>query len=170
MKIERTIGIGKECVYAYYFPSQVREGSFPHKIGKTKRSAIKRIITQQASMQEEPVIGTLIFCDNCFEVEAKLHLFLEDRKLSTFGDEWFDIHPNAIVNCFNTPLPELKWYQQLKYLRLTSNMTQTELANAADLRQATISSIENGNSCHMDTILEICRELKVHMTFVPIEE
>ncbi len=87
MLIEREIGTGPECVYAYYFPSQATASSFPHKIGKTKGDPVRRVRAQQASMQEAPVIGTLVRTENAFALEAKLHLYLKDRRISGYGTE-----------------------------------------------------------------------------------
>jgi DNA-binding Xre family transcriptional regulator len=169
LEIDEIIGLGNECVYSYYFPSQVTDGRFPHKIGKTKDNPTLRILSQQAGMQEKPVIGTIIWCDNCHALEQYFHLCFKEHKLDTFGDEWYNIHPSALKNVFEDGLPSLPWYEQLHYHRLRNAMTQMQLAEYADLRQATISKVESGENVNMSTILEICRELKVRMTFVPIE-
>lgn len=169
MQIEREIGTGPESVYAYYFPSQATTSSFPHKIGKTKGDPIRRIRAQQASMQEAPVIGTLVRTDNAFALEAQLHLYLKDRRLPAYGAEWFDIHPNAIQNCIEDGLPELAWYDQLQYHRLAAGLSQAELARRAGMRQATVSAIENGANAGIHSVIRLCKELHLRMTFVPSE-
>jgi DNA-binding XRE family transcriptional regulator len=164
MVIERQIGEGPESVYAYYFPSMVREGSFPHKIGRTRRDPVARVRDQQASMLEEPIIGTLVKCENCFAVESMLHIALADRRLaSTFGSEWFDIHPNAIENVIKDGPVWLPWFLQLRHHRVTQGLSQTNLGNAAGLRQETISLAENGHNISMKTFIAICEELKVRV-------
>lgn len=167
MQIEREIGTGPECVYAYYFPSQATASSFPHKIGKTKGDPVRRVRAQQASMREAPVIGTLVRTDNAFALEAQLHLYLKGRRLPAYGTEWFDIHPNAIQNCIDDGLPELAWYDQLQYHRLKAGLSQGELARRAGTRQATVSSIENGANANISSVINICKELGLRITLVP---
>lgn len=169
MLIERTIGQGPESVYAYWFPSQRTPLSFPHKIGHTKGDPIKRIKEQQASMQEEPIIGTLVRCRDSRALESQLHLAFKHRKLPTFGGEWFDIHPDAVVNAVVAGLPDLSWYDQLRHYRALAGLTQQQLGDSAGLRQASVSRVEAGEDVNVRTILELCRELKLRMTFVPLD-
>lgn len=50
----------------------------------------------------------------------------------------------------------------LKRLRKNANLTQAELATKIDMRQATVSDVENGKG-NIETVLKIIQALKVNM-------
>lgn len=171
MKIDKEIGEGPEYVYAYYFPSQAKGDSWPHKIGRAKRDPLVRIQEQQASMQEMPIIGTLVKCQNSFYIEALLHTYLKSRQMaSTFGREWFDIHPMAIENALLDGPALLPIGQQIRLARLDQKFSQALLAKAAGLRQATVSDLERGRDKLLSTLLEVARELKMVLALVKLPE
>lgn len=170
MKIERQLGEGKEVVYAYYFPSQAKGPTWPHKIGKTKKDCFSRITQQRASMQEKPVIGTLIRCDNCDVVEKLLHFSFKKFKLKNTR-EWFDISPIAVENVWKDGLHSLNIHEQLLIARHAQRLTQTELSVSAGVRQETISYVETGQgnpSLHL--IEAIANELGYKLSLVKIDD
>ena len=164
-------GSGSQFIYVYYFPSQAaNKYQWPCKIGKTRSNPVKRIKHQHASMQEEPVIGLMIRTNNCDRDEVILHTVLREHKLSTFGDEWFKINPNVVLNAYQYSAEDMTVGMQIRMARYDQNMTQTDLATAAGLRQATISKIENDGDVQLHTICECLRELKMRIILVDIPE
>lgn len=166
MRIEREIGEGSEWVYAYYFPSQATGQSWPHKIGRSRNDPRRRIKQQMASMQEAPVIGTLVRCESSRYTERLIHTRLAKRRLPTYGVEWFDIHPDALINALADGPQQLTIGEQISLARYAQNMTQQQLAAASGLRQATISKVEAGKDCRLSVVLEIARELKLRLALV----
>lgn len=158
MKIERIIGEGPETVYAWYFPSQVRPGSFPHRVGRTKGDPVARIRNEVSAAQEEPVIGTLIRTSNSRLVEMQIRLYCADRSIQPSDTGWFDVHPNAFANALED-LEYLPWYDQLHLARLREGLTQARLAAFCRLKQKTISQIESGRDVKMSSVTRVCRQL-----------
>ena len=148
MEILREIGKGDEFVYVYYFRSQVNDEAWPCKIGSTRKDPVSRIKEQQASMQEEPVVGLLIHTDNARRDERLIHAILkkEKKQLDTFGKEWFRTRPRYVEKISESVLPELPIGAQLKYLRYERGWTQAQLAEKAGIRQALVSEVETGKT------------------------
>ena len=164
MEILREIGKGDEFVYLYYFRSQVNDEAWPCKIGGTRKDPVVRVKEQQASMQEEPVIGLVMRTDNARRDERLIHAILkkEKKQLDTFGKEWFRTRPHYVEKIFETVLPELPIGAQLRYLRYEKGLTQAELAKLIGRRQALISEVETGKAdAKLSTLFEIAYALEL---------
>jgi transcriptional regulator with XRE-family HTH domain len=57
--------------------------------------------------------------------------------------------------------------QQIRKRRVEFNLSQENLASKVGIRKATLSEIENGSNCTLNTLLEILKNLdgKVEVTF-----
>ncbi len=53
---------------------------------------------------------------------------------------------------------------RLKQHRLRRNLNQTELAESAGLARRTITSVENGNGCTVNTLIRLVRALHIEHT------
>ena len=51
--------------------------------------------------------------------------------------------------------------ENIKNIRKLKNLTTTDLASLAGTSQSTISQIENGRSTNIETLIHICRALKI---------
>ena len=55
----------------------------------------------------------------------------------------------------------------IKYIRIQSNMTQSELANKINIGRTTLSDYEREKTdINFDTIIKICRECKYEIKFI----
>lgn len=161
MKVLNKIGKGKEYVYIYYFESDRKEDEYPCKIGKSKKDYIKRIKRQQASMKEEPIIGLLIQTDSCERDERLLHTLLRDKKIETYGIEWFLTNPLKVKNLYEKNYTKkISLGLTIRKHRLEMNMSQIEFSKKAGIRQATLSDIENDNGGTIETLQKIVRALE----------
>ncbi len=161
MKIEREVGAGKHCVYIYYFPSSASGARWPCKVGRAKHHPESRIKQQQASMQEEPVIGLLLHTDDPVLLESLIHARYRSQQLATYGREWFMLNPATVAaEAADGQFPDLALHEQLRVLRRRRNLTQTQLARLAGLRQATISEIESGEDAMLSTLNKVLAVLQ----------
>lgn len=176
MKVEKIIGEGSESVYAYHFPRDVSDTTWPIKIGRTTGDPEQRIRQQQASMQEEPVIGLICRTSNSFWLEKELHVTFDNQRLETFGVEWFRTNYEAIEHaCRVQPRTGPKMIRSARQLgpalrryRTQRRMTQTDLALATGLRTATISDIENGSrGVKFETLERLMATLDLELTLQP---
>jgi len=154
MKIERTVGTGSQTVYVYYFPSMQTDERWPHKIGRAKIDAIKRIKSQQASMLEEPVIALFFKCDDASIIERIAHHALASRRMVTHGREWFDTNGDEVLSLLQCAPVVLTLGDQFRSERLRQRLSQTELAERANVRQATISKVERGEGDNSLIVLQ----------------
>lgn len=162
MEARRTIGNGKESVYVYYFPSQKAGHSWPCKIGRAKGDPIKRIRTQQASMQERPVVALVIRTPDSGVLESLIHSSLE-RALS-FGKEWFITNPTEVEQIFGGQLRSVASIGlRIRSLRRSKGLTQKELADRAGLLPKSISSIENDGEFLFSTLARVLDALEVEL-------
>lgn len=154
------IGCGNEFVYAYYFESQKNgKSKWPCKIGRSTRNAVKRIVAQQAAMQEEPIIGVLIRTDNCVRDEAIIHASLSGDKLCSFGNEWYCTTPQLVIESINNSTIPLGIGVQIKMIRAKRGITQQDLSGLSGIRQETISMIESGGNTSLKSISAIASSL-----------
>ena len=168
--IEQIFGDGPESVYLYYFPTQrAGRAHWPCKIGKAKNDPIKRIMQQQASMQEAPHIGLLIKSQCSAYDEMIIHQALRSRKLDTHGKEWFETNPSQALTLFQNAKDDLTLGQQIRLRRIAQRMTQAQLAQTAGLRQATVSAVERGENVEWNSLREILRELRATVRVVDLE-
>jgi DNA-binding XRE family transcriptional regulator len=114
LDILKTIGLGHQCVYVYYYPNDKKLAELSGfevwecKIGMTTTGeAISRVIAQKSntSRHQSPIIALEIRTDNAQKLESEIHrVFYADRippsKFS--GDEWFITNPEIIENYFNS--------------------------------------------------------------------
>lgn len=163
----KTIGSGSEFVYAYGFPSQKAGDAWPCKIGRSKRNPIWRIIDQQASMQERPEIWLMIKTDNSRHVERLLHIALADRRLPTFGREWFSTSPDAIEQHLAGNITAHLFGDSIRLARHSAGLSQGQLAVKANVRQGTVSSIECGKGT-IATAAIICEALGKRLTITDL--
>lgn len=171
LHIETKIGKGPEVVYAYHFPNQyIHNAKYPIKIGHAKRNAIRRIKEQQASMQQPPVVDLLIRCDDSLSLEKVIHNRLKLSNLAQFGTEWFQTTPEEIMEIWWTiqDARNLSIGEQLRFFRSAKKLSQSALAQAANVRQETISIIEtdSGNPSFA-TIDTIAKELGLRIILTP---
>jgi len=170
--VEKTIGIGREAVYAYHFPGQYAHNvAYPIKIGHAKRDPLKRIKEQQASMQDRPVVDLLIKCENSFSVEKVIHKRLSKCELySSYGSEWFLTTPESILGIWweLQDIHDLPIGEQIRFFRSAKHLTQTALAKDAGTRQETISLIETGSrSSSFAMIDNVVKELGLRIVLTP---
>ena len=110
--IERTLGEGKELVYAYYYPSyrdlaELRnEPGWPIKIGRTSSDLESRITSQVATtgVPEVPTIALVFHTDHSRWLEQYLHGALGLRRkhlVEAGGQEWFLTSPNEIEELYS---------------------------------------------------------------------
>lgn len=155
---EKMIGSGPEYVYVYYFPSDRKGARWPCKIGRASKDYKKRILAQQASMQETPCVGLLIRCRCCKLVEGRLHAIFSDRHLPTFGKEWFNTCPEEVEEGLDETVHVDLGYQ-FRLRRCFYGLTQQELAEKAGTRQATISKIECGKYVMLNVVQRVAKAL-----------
>ena len=108
--IEKTIGIGDESVYVYYYNNYKEkqlltgETRFPCKIGRTKDMPLNRIFSQcGTNMPEYPRIALVIKCDNSQLLENAMHSILKvkNRQIDLSpGKEWFMTNPEEIESFY----------------------------------------------------------------------
>lgn len=164
-------GTGDRAVYVYHFPSD----KTAFKIGQSSNPQ-KRIINQQASMKEEPVIDLLFWTDNAYWLEQKIHHRLRKSKLETYGNEWFDTSLDEVKSIIDqTNLMErvnvrstTQLGHTLKQYRLQHKMTLADLSKLTGLRIATISEIENakGNPS-ADSVFRILAHMHLELKVLP---
>lgn len=108
---EKTIGIGRESVYLYYYP-RYRESAeskgetvWACKIGKTIHSeADGRIRNQATGLPESPKIGLHIKTHKSREIEDIVHKILKVRGKhidEAPGTEWFLTSPSEVEEIYN---------------------------------------------------------------------
>jgi transcriptional regulator with XRE-family HTH domain len=162
MKAKRTIGTGSESVYVYYFASERRGDSWPCKIGRAKGDPIKRIRTQQASMQERPVVALVMRTSDSDTLESLIHSSL--NRAPSFGREWFITSPAEVEQIFQGKLTSLVSIGlRIKSLRRSRGFTQKELADKACLLPKSISSIENDGEYLFSTLTKVLDALDVEL-------
>ena len=167
MLIEKEVGAGNESVYVYYFESQKGEAdSWPCKVGRSRGCPENRIKQQQASMMEEPVIGLIIWTENSRLDEAIIHNELSENKVESFGKEWFYTKPGDIESLYIKGLTSGSIGSLVRVARYERNLTQTELALKAGVRQETVSVIETGSNTTTRAIEKIMVALGKKITLV----
>lgn len=171
MHVEKVLGHGPESVYVFHFPSQgSRTADFPCKIGRAGRQGAQaRIKSLQAGMQEEPVIDLILRCSDSTYLERALHTHFQDKRLATFGSEWFNTSPDDIEEAWWSlqDLPTLPLHQQFRRARALKGLTQAELANASGCQTSLVSALERGFDIPMSTAVEIARELGMTLQLSP---
>lgn len=156
IEIKETVGRGAEEVYAYSFPSMIVGDRWPIKIGKAKRDSIRRITEQQASMIERPTVWIIFKTDNCAHLEKVIHLALASHKLPTFGREWFSTNPEEIKEAIVSRLnPSNTIGDMIRLARHERGLSQTELADKAGIRQATVSAVESDKNVRLSTVMDL---------------
>ncbi len=164
-------GSGDQAVYCYSFDDGSRsEERYPIKIGRALKCPFRRIKTQQASMQHEPVIDLVIWTDDAKWLEARIHERLSDRQLATYGREWFQTNVEEILASTQEDIPgsEVASLAEIGSLvrrtRVSKGISQIDLAALANVRQATISIIENGKGdVKLTTLLAVLAALDLRL-------
>lgn len=99
----KTVGIGKQSVYVYYFPKYAADHDtyyWPCKIGMSTGSAVKRVAQQiKTALPEKPIIGLIVKTDDAYLLEQALHaiLRLKKREVKAPGKEWFNTTPEEVL-------------------------------------------------------------------------
>lgn len=170
MQVVKDVGTGSGGVYVYYFPSQRDGASWPCKVGRGN-NPVGRIRSQQAGMQEEPVVALIFRTDFAHQVESFLHTSLANKKLATFGREWFETTPDEVENLLNmfTPVDEIIREKEdlgsaIRRQRALLGMTQADVKDKTGIHQGTLSDVERseGNST-LQTYLRILSELGLEL-------
>jgi len=175
MEIKEILGSGIESVYAYHFPSDETDTIWPIKIGRTRGNPIDRIRNQQASMKETPVIGVVWRTANSFWLEKELHVSFCDRKLDTFGNEWYETNYDEIKRACQIQArtgdkivrDPRQLGAALRRFRTQRQMTQSELKDDTGLRQGTLSNLEGGGASKLQTVMSVMAALDLEMIIRP---
>lgn len=109
-------------------------------------------------MQERPEIWLLIKTDNSRHVERLLHIALSDKRLPTFGREWFSASPDAVEAILAGNVAARSIGESIRLARHEAGLSQGQLAAKAKVRQATVSAIESGKGT-IATAETICAAL-----------
>lgn len=122
-------------------------------------------------MQERPIVDLLIKCENPLSVEKVLHSRLSGCSLSSsYGLEWFLTTPEAILEIWWSvqDVRNLAIGEQIRFFRSARGLTQTDLAEAAGVRQGTVSLIESGKGSPLfATIDNVVKELGLRIVLTP---
>ena len=166
LEILKTVGSGKESVYIYYFPSSVKGDVWPCKIGRTRGSVMYRVLVQQASMLEKPIIGAVIKTASSRSLESYLHVKLKSDRLKAFGSEWFLTTPEKVIELskFADDVSTLSVGEIIRLTRLQKGITQSQLSKLTGIRQETISLIETGSNVSLKTVEKICASIGKRIT------
>jgi DNA-binding XRE family transcriptional regulator len=172
MEALREIGNGAQAVYCYSFDDGTRaENRYPIKIGSAQRCPYKRIKSQQASMQYTPFVDLVLWTDDAKGLEARIHNALKAQQLEAYGREWFLTNVKDILAAYaDTARPSnIESAEDLgsaiRTARIHNGMTQTELADAANVRQATVSLVERGSGdVKFTTVIALARALGLKLT------
>lgn len=113
---DKTIGIGENSVYVYYYDiyKKYAENSgkivWECKIGRTDRDPLQRIFGQAGTCYPElPHLALIMKCDNSAQLEAALHNILKLRNRwieNAPGTEWFLTSPDEVELIYNTIIGE----------------------------------------------------------------
>ena len=166
------------------------------KIGYTRRRLDKRLFEQglATTLDRHPIVGLEILSDHAQVLETRIHRALNERKVSHgAGNEWFVTNPDEVEEIYFELLPSMEKLaaildtfkvtdeafevvcsesmgNALRKIRLESATTQIEVANIAGIRQATLSSFENGSDgTRFDTLLTVLRCYGYHLLIVKAE-
>lgn len=176
MKPKHSIGSGAECVYLFYYaPDRLKAEAearhrWPCKIGGT-RDLRTRLLSLQAAMLHPPQLDLVVRTDHARSLESAIHHALADRKVDSYGDEWFYTNPDEIellaksLNLTIVTLDNLG--HVLRYHRVRRDLTQTKLGSLTGLRQATISIAENYGEITTTTLLKLCSVLGLRLVLEP---
>lgn len=156
---------GQGCIYAFYYPSQKSGDAWPLKIGKTRKHPFNRI--GDTSMQEEPVIATVVYTPLFSELERHLHRSFASVKMDSFGKEWFITNPANVLDAARGFLSEARSIdmaaskartlspytkeallvlgQLIRINRIEKKMTVKELADRIGISRGVIQRIERGD-------------------------
>lgn len=169
--IERIVGEGRQSVYAYHYPSQYKHcGDYPIKIGAAKKDPIARILRSQSAMQERPSVDLIIKCHDAQYLEQAIHNSLKDKRLvGSFGDEWFVTNRDDVLCAWLKYISpdETDVGAQLRYYRRAIGLSQEQLADFADVRQATISKIEKTGDATISLVNRIANEIGLELRLTP---
>ena len=115
---ERTIGLGKEAVYLYYFPAYKclaelqGEEVWPCKIGSSVRDPLSRIRAQtRTSSAEYPKVGLIIKTNQSSLLENIIQDILKfqgKQKQDTAGTEWFVTSPSEVERVYKRNFENLE--------------------------------------------------------------
>lgn len=103
-------------------------------------------------------MGLLIRCQCCTLVEGRLHTIFKDQQLPTFGREWFNTCPDEVEERLDENV-NLDIGYQFRLRRCFCGLTQQELAEKANVRQATVSKIESGKPVMLDVVQKVAEAL-----------
>jgi HTH-type transcriptional regulator/antitoxin HipB len=179
METEVTIGEGDEFVYLYYFKNDrdlaISTGSneWECKIGFSSVDPLSRIADQKISMARKPVVGLLIKTDHGNALESAIHTRLADRRIGEAGDEWFITNPTTVHqiavslsgDCKMRSPQDIGW--TIRKHREKAGLSQTELAEKCEMRQATISKIESGGEIYISSLLNVLDALNLKIEIKP---
>lgn len=116
-------------------------------------------------MQETPEVLLVIKTDKCQHLERSIHLRLADKHMAAYGREWFLTNDTEVESAaLETTLSE-NIGETIRMARLSSGMTQAELARISGVRQGTLSMLESGNDVMLSTLKAVCKTLSLEIKF-----
>lgn len=166
MHVERTIGDGTEAVYAFHYPPLNNMGPYWIKIGKAK-DPLKRLKSLQAAMPEKASVDLIIRTDNATFLERFIHTELASVRKA--GSEWFLTTPEDVEAAWLRAgdFYHMEIGEQVRWLRNQKGMSQQQLADSADVRQATLSKIETCGDVMLSTLQDVANELGMRVSLLP---
>jgi DNA-binding XRE family transcriptional regulator len=193
---KRIIGSGKEAVYLYYYENDrilaTLEGRdrWECKIGKSHSRSSTRVWNQvKTELARGPILEIEARTNHSYSLESMIHSHLSPKRIFGCGREWFMTNPDEFEHAFTASqktiegvrdvcnfVPEgfMLYIDSLENLshgisqaRNEAGFTQYELGLLSNVRQGTISMLENeGHKAKFSTIWKVLNSLGYSVIFV----
>lgn len=188
LKPDTIIGKGSECVYLYYYDNDrclathEDRKRWECKIGKATGRSNRRIESQvRTERARTPIIAVEVRTDYSYSLESLLHSRMSDQKIGESGSEWFLTNPEEFTNLCQICLDEINsiqdtceilpddfmvfvndledWGLAISQLRNELKLSQSDLSSISNVRQGTVSKLENGHDAKLSSIWKILSTL-----------